>query len=61
MGGTATVLPVPRDKSMAWRMAMSRREPFPPLAYLRPIAILQAIDLSLGTGSTVAVPPIPDF
>jgi len=42
-------------------MFESRREPFPPLAYLCPIAILQAIDLSLGTGSTVAVPPIPDL
>jgi len=42
-------------------MFESRREPFPPLAYLRPIAILQAIDLSLGTGSSVAVPPIPDL
>jgi hypothetical protein len=42
-------------------MFESRQEPFPPDDYLRPIAILEAIDQSLGTGSPIAVPPVPMF
>ena len=43
------------------RMFESRQEAFPPADYLRPIAILQAMDQSLGTGSPAVVPPVPRF
>jgi hypothetical protein len=42
-------------------MFESRQEPFPPADYLRPIAILQAMDQSLGTGSPALVPSLPTF
>lgn len=42
-------------------MFESRQEPFPPADYLRPIAILQAMDQALGTGSPAMVPPVPTF
>ncbi len=39
----------------------SREEPLPPASYLRPIAILQAMDQSLGTGSPAHVQSVPDL
>jgi len=43
------------------RMFLSRDEPLPPAAYLRPVAILEAIDRSLGTGTPSLVERVPSL
>jgi predicted dehydrogenase len=43
------------------RMFETRQEPLPPVAYLRPVAILEAMQKSLDTAKPVKVKPIPTF
>jgi predicted dehydrogenase len=42
-------------------MFASGKEPAPPAAYLRPVAILQAMRQSFDTGRPVDVAPVPEF
>jgi predicted dehydrogenase len=42
-------------------MFQTGREPAPPSTYLRPVAILQAMQQSLDTGRPAPIPPIPDL
>jgi predicted dehydrogenase len=43
------------------RMFQSGEEPLPPAAYLRPVAILEAMDRSLGTGTASLVERLPEI
>jgi predicted dehydrogenase len=36
-------------------------EPVPPIAYLRPVAVLQAMQQAFDTGKPAPVPPVPDI
>jgi predicted dehydrogenase len=42
-------------------MFQTKQEPLPPVAYLRPVAILEAMQESLASGRTAKVKPVPAF